>query len=284
MKNNKIEVLLHETLHKNYSDKREVDSYFDKSRLDIFPFVEKIIGRQIAGEILDVGAGNGYAGVWLAKNRVTKVTLLECTTEAVESVIPYYVQYFNVLDVCSIQKGTFYDLSKYKDKFDFVVCFGVLHHSNNLLNVMDNIMSILKPNGLLIAQEPYTNDNTNNKDFNDIYNMEEVFAGKAIRHGDRDDHFFRRCEYLTAVHHSGFNIIKVCDVSKLVNQTSFYSYLRRAVFKSLWKIKKEKHRGEVAFADVRSQKLKPKHLLLLCQKPSSYESTVHRWCEGRDYD
>jgi len=83
---------------------------------------------------------------------------------------------------------------------------------------MDNIMSVLKPGGILIAQEPYTKNNIDNQVFNDIYNTEEIFAGKVIRHGDRDDHFYRKCEYLTARHHSGLSIIKQHDVSGLVNK------------------------------------------------------------------
>jgi len=280
MINNKTEVALHETLHKHSTKKIKMEGYFKNPRLNIFPHVEKIIGKKISGSVLDVGAGNGYAGIWVAKNRDTRVTLLECTDEATQNVIPHCAKYFDVLDACHIQKGSFYDLSDYEKKFDFVICFGVLHHSNNLLNVMDNIMSVLKPGGVLIAQEPYTKNNIDNQVFNDIYNAEEIFAGKVIRHGDRDDHFYRKCEYLTAIHHSGLSIIKQQDVSGLVNKKSLRGFISRFLLKAKRYFKNAEQHQDVPFPEMRSQKLKPKHLLLLCQKPLLREIPPHRWCRG----
>jgi len=150
----------------------------------------------------------------------------------------------------------------------------------NLLNVMDNIMSVLKPGGILIAQEPYTKNNIDNQVFNDIYNAEEIFAGKVIRHGDWDDHFYRKCEYLTAIHHSGLNIIKQQDVSGLVNKKSLRGFISRFLLRAKRYFKNAEQHQDVPFSEMRSQKLKPKHLLLLCQKPLLHEIPTHRWCRG----
>ena len=67
MINNKTEVALHEALHKHSTKKIKMEGYFKNPRLNIFPHVEKIIGKKISGSVLDVGAGNGYAGIWVAK-------------------------------------------------------------------------------------------------------------------------------------------------------------------------------------------------------------------------
>ena len=274
MKKNKIAVELHETLHKK---KINIDNFFKNPRLKIFPYVEKITGKKISGNVLDIGAGSGYAGIWLAKNRDTQVTLLECTNEATQNTIPYFAKHFDVLNSCQIRNGTFNDLSAFEEKFDYIVCFGVLHHSKNLLKVLDNVIHALKPGGILIANEPFTKNSIDNKIFNDIYNSKENFAGKLIRHGDRDDHFYRECEWLTAVHHSGLSIIKLQDLHRILNKnnlrsilSSFIFYLKR-YFNVAW-IKQE-----VSFAEMRSQKLNPRHMLLLCQKPSFNDTPPHRW-------
>jgi 2-polyprenyl-3-methyl-5-hydroxy-6-metoxy-1,4-benzoquinol methylase len=278
MKNN-TEVGLHENKHKK---KINMNLFFKNPRLKIFPFVEKITGKKLSGNVLDVGAGNGYAGIWLAKNRDTKVTLLECTKEATQNTIPYFAKHFDVLSSCQIQKGSFNDLSAFEGKFDFIICFGALHHSSNLLKVMDNIMCALKPGGILIANEPFTKNNIDNKVFNYIYNSEESFAGKIIRHGDRDDHFYRECEWLTAIHHSGLNIIKLHDVSRLLYQKNLRSFLSRFLLHIKRYFKIAEINQIVSFSEMRGQKLKPKNMLLLCQKPMLNDPPPHRWFSGKN--
>ena len=50
-------------------------------------------------------------------------------------------------------------------------------------------------------------DTTTNADYVAKYNMVEDFFGFKIRNGDRDDHFFRECEYKTAAVFSGFDLV-----------------------------------------------------------------------------
>lgn len=279
---NEEEVLLHDKLHRSMSRSLEPKDYFKKSRLRIIPYAERLLGKGVSGSVLDLGAGNGYAGIWLAINRGANVISLECTSEAVNKLIPNYAKQFGVSDLVKAEVGSFYDLSSHQEKFDFVICFGVLHHSKNLLSVMDNVYKALKPGAILIALEPFSKSVINNSVFREIYDSDEEFAGKVIRHGDRDDHFYRECEYLTAVHHSGLNIVCEEDVTKLVGQTTMFSSLRISVVKMFSKVKaklngNEKYTNE-SFAQMRSRRLNPRHLLLVCQKPDKENSPApHRW-------
>ena len=106
-------------------------------------------------------------------------------------------------------------------------------------------------------------------------------SGKVIRHGDRDDHFYRKCEYLTAIHHSGLSFVKQHDVSGLVNKKSLCGFISRFILRAKRYFKNAEQHQDAPFSEMRSQKLKPKHLLLLCQKPLLDEIPPHRWCRGK---
>jgi hypothetical protein len=47
--------------------------------------------------------------------------------------------------------------------------------------------------------------------------MKKVQGKIWIKESERDDHFFRQCEYLTAFHHSGFDIVKFHQVASKGN-------------------------------------------------------------------
>ena len=284
MKNQKEE-FLHQKLHKKKNNIVDLRNLFRNPRLKIFPYVEKILNKKISGSIFDVGAGNGYAGLWLAKNREVSVVSLECTDEAAHVTIPYYAKQFGVDNLVKTEKGSFYDLSCHDEEFDFVVCFGALHHSRDLLYVLKNIYKTLKPGGILIAQEPSTSDHIDNQVFINIYDSYEEFAGEIIRHGDRDDRFYRKCEYLTALHHSNFNIIHESDATDLLAvKNSFLRLLLRRIHQVLLKIIKivmgvDNNQKDEVFSRMRERVLKPRKWLVVCQKPIHPDSYVpHVWC------
>jgi hypothetical protein len=72
---------------------------------------------------------------------------------------------------------------------------------------MKELYSTLKPGGYILAHEPYMDDMVQNKVFNDKSESIKHFQGILnVKEGDRDDHFFRRCEWLTAAYQSGFEV------------------------------------------------------------------------------
>ncbi len=102
-----------------------------KDRVYVFERYEEKYG-EIHGNVLDVGAGNGYASIWLAKNcpKVKKIIALEASETAVTKLIPKNTKYHNVEGKVIPQFGSFDDLES--EEFDFVIALGALHHSKNL--------------------------------------------------------------------------------------------------------------------------------------------------------
>lgn len=195
---------LHAILHRKMME-QDPDSIFT-FRVRLFRFFETITGP-IRGRVLDIGCGNGYASIHLAKHfPVDEVVALEASTLAVQELIPRNIRHHGVERLCKPVVGSFEQIP-YDQYFDFVVAFGALHHSPNLLKTFRQTAKSLKEGGYLIAQEPTMADTTTNTDYVNKYETVETFFGSNIRNGDRDDHFFRECEYKTAAVFSGFDIV-----------------------------------------------------------------------------
>jgi SAM-dependent methyltransferase len=195
---------MHAVLHRKMME-QDPDSIFT-FRVRLFRFFEMITGP-IRGRVLDIGCGNGYASIYLAKHfPVEEVVALEASLPAVQELIPRNIRHHGVEDVCKPVSGSFEQIP-YERYFDFVIAFGALHHSRNLLTSFRQVAKSLKEGGYLIAQEPTMADATTNQDYVYKYEMIEDFFGFKIRNGDRDDHFFRECEYKTAAVFSGFDIV-----------------------------------------------------------------------------
>lgn len=276
-KNGQRESELHSLLHEAVDSDKLNKEIHNNPRLKIFNVVEKILGHQLSGEVIDVGAGSGYAGCWLAANRPDiKVMALECTKEAVEINIPFCAKKLNVEEKVTSVLGSFYDLSEYKEQFDYAFCFGSLHHSSNLFRVLKNINMALKPGGILILQEPFTNNMTTNDCFRKLYDMNEIFAGQLIKHGDRHDHFFRKCEYITALHYSGFEILHESNINHLFKKRNVIHFLitkLKRLFISIEEMKKAEN-----FTKYREKTLKPNKWLAVCRKEEA-SNIPHIWDE-----
>lgn len=202
----KGEVGIHEIIHKHKYENRKYK--LNQKRLNQLCAAEKLIGSKISGNILEVGAGDGSMSVHLAKTRsIKKIYSMECTTAAVDHLIRCNFEQNNIDDnKYELVLGSFNNI-ELKNYFDYVVALGALHHSGNLIRTIKSIYSALRPGGYLIAQEPYMPSNTPNSVFlQKEKNIKNVQGIVSIRESDRDDHFFRKCEYLTAFYHSGFEV------------------------------------------------------------------------------
>ena len=204
---NSEELRLHESLHQSRTE-MDIDGLMKNPRLKLISHIENILGHKIHGHVLDLGAGSGYLSAWLGLNRnIQEVIALECTETAVRKLIPQLVAAVEVENNKVVTAlGSFSDIPL-SDYFDFIVAFGSLHHSKNLLRTLTQCYKSLKPGAFLVAQEPVADDGVSNREFIQRYTAEEYFAGEIIQNRMREDHFFRLCEYQTALYFSGFDIL-----------------------------------------------------------------------------
>lgn len=205
------ERMLHEKIHAIKYFNHDFQARPD--RLEYLRLGEKVAGKTISGTVLDIGCGNGYSSVHICETRdIKQVHAMECDVPAVDKLIRANFNNSNVPEeLYKLILGSFNKINN-KEYYDFVISLGAIHHSSNLLVTMREIYDCLKPGGFFIAHEPYLADTTQNSEYIEkSQTFKNVQGLIRVRESERDDHFFRKCEYMTAFYHSGF-IVNVNDV------------------------------------------------------------------------
>ena len=163
----------------------------------------------ISGRMLEVGAGDGWcsAGILRHYPGVTSAHIMEIDEAAVGTLIPRTLEAFEVADRdITLVLGSFNNIP-HRDYYDVVVAMGALHHSENLFLTLRSLWLALKPGGRLLSQEPAMADTTPNDFYSSRNEKVATFQeGIEIRNEERSDNFYRRCEYLTALYHAGFDV------------------------------------------------------------------------------
>lgn len=209
----------HNTLHESWLDINPADIF--RQRVMLFNRILRSTGDINGCRLLDVGAGSGYAGIWLAKRFPgLEVVALEASEKAAVELIPKMAQAHGVAGQVKGLHASFTDEID-TQKFDVVLSFGALHHSPDLLETMKNLTRVTRDEGWLFAHEPVMPDRTTNEQYVRKYESLEVKGDLQFRNMDRDDHFFRRSEYVCAAAHAGLDLI---DEWKISNSSLWIRY------------------------------------------------------------
>lgn len=207
----KGEVEIHSLLHNKQSSNTVLQSDLKSRhrwRAIALDLAIEAIGSEWSGKILDIGCGTGWSSAFLAtKPKVECIYAMECNLPAVTKLIPKMFDIFDISkDKYKIVLGSFNKIPV-KNEFDFIVSMGALHHSANLYHTFTECYKALKPGGWVIASEPVSPNYTTNKEFMNRYNGKKNFRNMIeLREDERDDHFYRLCEWETAAYHAGFDV------------------------------------------------------------------------------
>ncbi len=207
------ELKIHEKLHDHMS--RQPASTVEgllaskRNRVSAIELALTDMKTDFHGKILEVGAGNGWCSAYLCSRfpRIEHAHVLEIDRPAVERLIPQTMEVFGIESFrYTTVRGSFNQIPR-TDYFDFVVAMGALHHSENLYCTLRSLFQSLRMGGYLIAQEPMVPDLTPNSYYDRRLNEKVMFQNlQEVWNHERSDIFYRRCEYVTAAVHAGFDL------------------------------------------------------------------------------
>ena len=252
---NKLDQTLHDEIHESML-KKNPKTLLSNPRLKVLDKLKDDFNMKLEGTVADVGCGSGYFGIGLAKKfpNILRIDCIEASKSAAEELIPRNVKFYNLESRVKPVHGSFDNLGS--ETYDSIFAMGALHHSHDLKKTLGSIAKALKPNGILIAQEPAMPDNTTHTDYQFKYNIVEERFGLKIRNGDRFDRFFRESEYKYWLIMNGFDILLWDDFKINSNNSSkfksiknylaingFKKTLTKAIY-SLFQKKIKKHEGQ----------------------------------------
>lgn len=105
-------------------------------------------------EVLEIGPGPGWIGIWAAKKNPTfKIIGLELSKDMIR-VANKNKNEENVADQISYVHGNAEHMYQFLDNtFDVVIGNGTLHHWENPINVFNEIFRVLKPEGVFCISD-----------------------------------------------------------------------------------------------------------------------------------
>jgi ubiquinone/menaquinone biosynthesis C-methylase UbiE len=98
--------------------------------------------------VLDAGCGTAYGSALLADAGAAEVVGVDIAESVLEAMTP------RMPDAVSLETGDLRRLSYPDDRFDLIVCFEVIEHFEEPLVVLDELVRVLAPEGVLLISSP----------------------------------------------------------------------------------------------------------------------------------
>lgn len=185
-------------------------------RLRCIEKAEVFLGHQLAGTVVEIGAGTGWCSAVLSKREsIQRVYALDYDPVSVNELMPRAFTAFEANEEKITRVlGSYNEMKLDNGSVDCVVSIGALHHSENLLSSLSESYRVLRPGGILIASEPcYPNSMSIGEQLqreNEIVDQSKAkkLYGKdssEIKAIDNSDHFYRLAEYEGTANKVGFD-------------------------------------------------------------------------------
>jgi SAM-dependent methyltransferase len=98
--------------------------------------------------VLDAGCGTAYGSRLLAEGGAREVVGVDIAKSVLDAVGPA------MPDTVRLEAGDLHKLAYDDDSFDLIVCFEVIEHFKDPLVVLDELVRVLAPEGLLLISSP----------------------------------------------------------------------------------------------------------------------------------
>ncbi len=98
--------------------------------------------------VLDAGCGTGYGSRLLAEGGAREVVGVDIAQAVLEAVAP------TMPESVRLEVGDLRQLELDDDSFDLIVCFEVIEHFEDPFPVLDELIRVLQPGGLLLISSP----------------------------------------------------------------------------------------------------------------------------------
>ncbi len=112
----------------------------------------RVLREHKAKSVLDFGCGTGILTVQIATAGFNVIGLDH--SAGMLEVLSRRLEHLNLTSNCHLQVGDGEALPFEDESFDGVVCTGVLHHIPNIDKVLEELVRIIRKNGLLFIIEP----------------------------------------------------------------------------------------------------------------------------------
>ena len=131
----------------NYKENENLVSFLSRGNNNLFiKYLKKHIG--MGKKILEVGCGTGQVSNYLAAQTNNEVIGIDLGINSLK--LAQSFAYENNISNVSFIHGDLFDDIFEEEKFDFIYCSGVLHHTDHPRKGFEKLTKLLKPNGLII--------------------------------------------------------------------------------------------------------------------------------------